>query len=243
MIAALAVSIAFHGGGTALATYSPVRVTVNRSQVVDIDILEPASPAVAPPPEPMPEPTPEPKSEPRIVTPHHPPAQSSPLPPPAPRPSFGIRPDETAAEGETAFPAGDTTIADPNARGDAHGVDGGAPGGSPGAKEGSVAGGKVLPLVAPSYDAAYLNNAPPRYPAVARRMRMQGTATIRALVGTDGHPQRVRLERSSGVELLDDAALEAVQRWTFVPARQGQTPVAAEVDVPLRFRLEGMEAE
>jgi protein TonB len=74
-------------------------------------------------------------------------------------------------------------------------------------------------------------------------MRLQGTTTIRVLVGTDGHPQRVRLEESSGVELLDAAALEAVKRWSFVPARQGTTPVAAEVNVPLRFRLEGMEAE
>ena len=242
MIAALVVSIALHGGGTAWATRCPAQVTVNRSEVVDLDILEPAPPVVISPPEPTPEPMPEPKPEPRVVMLQHPPAQPPP-PPPPPRPSFGIRPDETASEGETAFPIGDTTIADPTARGDAQGVDGGVPGGSPGGKEGSVAVGKALPIVAPSYDAAYLNNAPPRYPAVARRMRMQGTATIRALVGTDGHPQRVRLEKSSGVELLDDAALEAVQRWTFVPARQGATPMAAEVDVPLRFRLEGMEAQ
>ncbi len=98
-------------------------------------------------------------------------------------------------------------------------------------------------MVGPSYNAAYLHNAPPRYPPAARRMRLQGTATIRVLVGPDGRPQRVRLEKSSGVGVLDDAALEAVQRWTFVPARQGATPLAAEVDVPLVFHLEGMDEE
>lgn len=241
MVAALAASIALHGGSTAWAMSAPVLVTENRSEVVDLDILEPALPVVVAPPEPTAEPTPEPQLEPKPVTLHHRPAQ--PPPPPPPRPSFGIPLDEAAPEGETTFPVSDTTTADPNARGDAHGVEGGVPGGTPGGKVGSDATGKALPVVAPSYDAAYLNNAPPRYPAVARRMRMQGTATIRVLVGTDGRPQRVRLEKSSGVELLDNAALEAVQRWTFVPARQGTTPIAAEVDVPLRFRLEGMEAE
>jgi protein TonB len=248
VVAALAVSIALHGGGTAWATYCRDPLTVNGNEAVDVDILEPAPAVVVAPPEPTldprPEPTLQPKPEPRIVTAHHAPAQTPPVasPPPSP-PSFGIRPDETAPEGETAVPIGDPAIADSNARGDARGVDAGVPGGSPGGKDGSVAGGKALPIVGPSYDAAYLNNAPPRYPAAARRMRLQGTVTIRALVGTDGHPQHVSLEKSSGMELLDNAALEAVQRWMFVPARQGTTPVAAEVDMPLRFRLEGMEAE
>jgi protein TonB len=37
--------------------------------------------------------------------------------------------------------------------------------------------------------------------------------------------------------MLDEAALKAVQGWSFVPARRGSTPFATEVDVPVRFRL------
>ena len=155
---------------------------------------------------------------------------------------------EAAAQGTIPVPIGDTTVPDPSGRGDVHGVDDGAQGGAHGGSLGGITGGVVggggggeLPIVGPSYDAAYLNNAPPRYPAMARRLKLQGTATIRVLVDTDGRPQRIRLSRSSGIGVLDEAALEAVQHWTFVPARQGNTPVTAEVDVPLRFRLEGME--
>ena len=70
-------------------------------------------------------------------------------------------------------------------------------------------------------------------------MKLQGTTIVRVLVSPEGHPQRVAVETSSGVELLDEAALEAVRQWSFVPARQGQKAIAAEVNVPMRFRLSG----
>jgi len=94
-----------------------------------------------------------------------------------------------------------------------------------------------LPVIAPSYDAAYLSNPVPQYPAVARRLKIQGTATIRVLVSPDGRPKTVKLEKTSGARILDDAALDAVQHWLFVPARRGDKPIAAEVNVPVRFRL------
>jgi protein TonB len=37
--------------------------------------------------------------------------------------------------------------------------------------------------------------------------------------------------------VLDEAAFKAVQGWTFVPARRGDTPVAHMVEVPIRFQL------
>jgi len=92
-------------------------------------------------------------------------------------------------------------------------------------------------LVGPSYDAAYLSNPVPKYPAAARRLKLQGTATVRVLVSAEGRPRSVTLSKSSGTKILDEAALEAVQQWSFVPARRGSKPVAAEVDVPVRFRL------
>jgi protein TonB len=70
-------------------------------------------------------------------------------------------------------------------------------------------------------------------------MKLQGTTVVRVLVSSEGRPQRVAVETSSGVQLLDDAALEAVRQWSFVPAKQGQRAVAAEVNVPMRFRLTG----
>jgi len=46
------------------------------------------------------------------------------------------------------------------------------------------------------------------------------------------------MKHSSGVPTLDQAALNAVRRWTFEPAHlTGGLPVASTVNVPLRFSL------
>ena len=45
------------------------------------------------------------------------------------------------------------------------------------------------------------------------------------------------LAASSGASLLDEAAIKAVQGWTFVPARRGDSPIPHPVEVPIRFQL------
>lgn len=77
----------------------------------------------------------------------------------------------------------------------------------------------------------------PAYPRLARRHGQEGTVKLRVKVGADGLPQAVELALSSGFELLDQAALEAVRGWRFEPARRNDQPVADEVIVPLRFYL------
>lgn len=96
----------------------------------------------------------------------------------------------------------------------------------------------TAPVRPPSFSAAYLNNPPPAYPLSARRMGQEGTVVLRVLVNDGGHPDQVQLARGSGFPVLDEAALQAVQRWTFVPARRGDIPTAGWVEVPVRFQLE-----
>ena len=91
----------------------------------------------------------------------------------------------------------------------------------------------------PVFNAAYLRNPAPRYPASARRAGTQGTVTLRVRVTREGLAARVDVEKSSGSPHLDAAALEAVKAWRFVPARQGAEPVESRVLVPIVFRLEG----
>lgn len=90
----------------------------------------------------------------------------------------------------------------------------------------------------PGFGAAYLENPQPDYPPLARRMRLTGTVLLRVKVGVDGHPMEVTLQHSAGSDVLDQAALDAVRRWRFVPARQGDVPISAWVEVPIRFRLD-----
>ncbi len=94
-------------------------------------------------------------------------------------------------------------------------------------------------ITLPRFSADYLNNPPPVYPALARRLGEQGRVILRTLVRVDGTPAEIRISRSSGFSRLDRAALEAVRKWRFIPAQHGDTPVPAWVLVPVSFTLEG----
>ncbi len=95
-----------------------------------------------------------------------------------------------------------------------------------------------LPLMPPTFSAAYLRNPAPQYPAFARRSGDQGTVMLKVLVSPDGVPLRVELDQSSGSKSLDSAALDAVKGWRFVPARRGTQNIEGWVRVPVVFRLD-----
>jgi len=93
-------------------------------------------------------------------------------------------------------------------------------------------------LLMPSSQAAYLNNPPPAYPAISRRLGEQGRVLVRVLIGVDGVPQKSEVQSSSGYDRLDRVALQTVMGWRFVPGRRGDVPEAMWVNVPIQFQLE-----
>jgi periplasmic protein TonB len=93
------------------------------------------------------------------------------------------------------------------------------------------------PIRPPSFNADYLNNPAPRYPALSRRMGEEGKVLLRVFVNEEGLPAQVQIQSSSGSSRLDSTALEAVKQWKFVPAHRGAEPVAAWVIVPISFSL------
>jgi protein TonB len=94
------------------------------------------------------------------------------------------------------------------------------------------------PVSPPRFDAAYLQNPSPPYPALSRRMSEEGRVMLRVRVGVNGEAEQVELRTSSGYARLDQSALDTVKKWKFTPARQNGQPVAASVLVPISFRLE-----
>jgi protein TonB len=92
-------------------------------------------------------------------------------------------------------------------------------------------------ITPPSFNAAYLDNPAPPYPAIARRTGEQGRVLLRVLVSTAGTAESVEVRTTSGSPRLDHAAQETVRHWRFVPARQGDRAVAAWVLVPISFTL------
>jgi len=83
----------------------------------------------------------------------------------------------------------------------------------------------------------YMHNPKPAYPRAARRRGEEGTVMLLVEVLSNGRVGRVDVEKSSGFELLDGAAVKAVRRWRFVPAKKGLTPVSARVRIPVEFNL------
>jgi protein TonB len=91
---------------------------------------------------------------------------------------------------------------------------------------------------APQFGAGYLSNPAPDYPATARRMGEEGKVLLHVLVTADGGAKQVKLHRTSGSESLDAAALKAVRKWRFVPAKRGDQALEAWVYVPIVFKLD-----
>ncbi len=77
----------------------------------------------------------------------------------------------------------------------------------------------------------------PRYPDLARRAGIEGQAVVKALVDIDGSVMDVQILKSSGNQMLDEAALSAARRWRFSPAKQRDKFVRVYVSIPINFRL------
>ncbi|RME26873.1 MAG: energy transducer TonB [Candidatus Zixiibacteriota bacterium] len=79
--------------------------------------------------------------------------------------------------------------------------------------------------------------AVPEYPRLAKEAGWEGTVWIAVLVDIDGHVRKAEITRSSGMPLLDDAALAAASRNRFSPAKQNGHAVAVWVTYRVDFVL------
>ncbi|MFT4249268.1 MAG: TonB family protein [Pseudomonas sp.] len=94
------------------------------------------------------------------------------------------------------------------------------------------------PVVPPRADAAFLDNPAPSYPPLSRRLREQGRVLLDVFILADGSVGQIKLKQSSGHPRLDDAALAAVRRWRYTPARRGATAIDYWHVQPLDFELD-----
>lgn len=190
----------------------------------------PVAPEPVPPPEPAPpEPPPLPEPPPPEPPPPEPP-KPEPKPQPKPRPKPPSDKAITVPEAPRE-PAPPPPVA-PSAAAPAEAVKRPAqpPSGPPGPPA-------EAPVVPPRVDAAHLNNPAPQYPSVSRRLGEQGQVLLDVHILPDGSVGEVRLRQTSGHRRLDDAAIAAVQRWRYVPARRGDTAIAYWYVQPIVFSL------
>ncbi len=81
-----------------------------------------------------------------------------------------------------------------------------------------------------------IDDPEPAYSDAARSAKMQGTVTLWLVVGTDGRPRGVRVQKGLGMG-LDEKAIAAVETWKFEPSMLNGKPVAVAINVEVNFRL------
>jgi protein TonB len=134
------------------------------------------------------------------------------------------------------------------------GVVGGVPGGMPGGQIGGVIGGIITgapktyvpaPVAAPRAPvrvggrvmAPRVLSAPePLYPPLAKQARVSGDVQVDAVIDTHGNV--VEMQVVSGHPLLIPAALDALRKWKYQPTILNDEPVAVQLIVTIRFRLQ-----
>lgn len=79
--------------------------------------------------------------------------------------------------------------------------------------------------------------AKPVYPAEALARRVEGTVTLRFLIGTDGSVSQSAVTKSSGDVSLDEAARVAIAKCSFKPAMVDGKPQPAWVPVQYVWKI------
>jgi TonB family protein len=108
------------------------------------------------------------------------------------------------------------------------------PGG--GASMGSGTTGSSGPATAVDQRPVLLNNPSPRYTEEARKNKVQGTVTLRLLIGADGTVKQVRITRGLP-DGLDEMAIAAAYQMRFRPAMKGGQPVSFWQTFQIEFNL------
>lgn len=78
-------------------------------------------------------------------------------------------------------------------------------------------------------------NLAPTYPPAAYRRGEAGTVALWVYVGADGFVDRVKVVKSSGYPVLDQAAVSRLRTWHFTPATQGGNPVPSIYKIAVTF--------
>jgi len=93
-----------------------------------------------------------------------------------------------------------------------------------------------MPFVAIENPPEVIRREPAKYPEIAIKMGIQGRVTIEVTVDVQGKPIQTKVVKSSS-DVFNDAAVEAVMKYTFKPAMQSTGPVTAKLYIPIDFRL------
>ncbi|HHS49234.1 MAG TPA: energy transducer TonB [Desulfurella acetivorans] len=88
------------------------------------------------------------------------------------------------------------------------------------------------------YAPSFLHMETPKYPALARRLGKEGKVVLRLTIDEAGKLLNVEVVEGAGYGFTD-AAIRAVKRSTFLPAKKNGKPIASRAILPIKFVLRG----
>lgn len=78
----------------------------------------------------------------------------------------------------------------------------------------------------------------PEFPTEMRAQRVSGVVTVSIQIDEQGNVTDSAVEKSSN-PAFDPAAVAAVRKWKFKPAKKDGAAVAIRVSIPVKFVFEG----
>ena len=112
--------------------------------------------------------------------------------------------------------------------------EGDGPGLGPGS--GGGIGGGVFKVGGGITPPSILTKQDPIYSEEARKAQYQGTVVLEAIVRKDGSVEIIRVVRSLGFG-LDENAIKALKEWTFRPGMRNGVPVDVALNIEINFNL------
>ena len=82
-----------------------------------------------------------------------------------------------------------------------------------------------------------LRKVDPKYPEAARRANREAVVTVEFTVDVDGKATDIKVTEPKGFG-FDEAAIEAIKRWRFTPAKKDGESVPMRVRQRIRFNLD-----
>ena len=115
---------------------------------------------------------------------------------------------------------------------------GGGHGSGKGTGTGSGSGPGSGITSSPAVPPRIIKSYQPPYPSAERNAGVEGTVSIRFLIGTDGSVEDVTVTSSSGNANLDNAAVAACRKWRFTAAKNSSgLPVRCYASIPIIFKI------
>ena len=79
----------------------------------------------------------------------------------------------------------------------------------------------------------------PKYPEIAQEAGIEGTVYIQAFIDVKGRVKELKVIKGIPNTGLDEAAIEAIRKTRFRPAKQRERPVGVYISIPVNFKLKG----